>query len=87
MWCAVNRITSAGRVLGESECIDAESALRAATLDAAFLLKIDDRVGSIESGKYADFAVLDDDPLSVDPSGLKDIGVAASVVAGVAHAN
>lgn len=82
MWCAVNRITSAGRVLGESERIDAESALRAVTLDAAYLLKLDDRIGSIESGKYADFTVLDDDPLAIDPIGLKEIGVAATVLAG-----
>lgn len=87
MWCAVNRITSADRVLGESERIDAESALRAATLDAAYLLKMDDKIGSIESGKYADFAALDEDPLTVDPVGLKDIGVAASVLAGVVFEN
>lgn len=87
MWCAVNRITSSGRVLGESERIDSESALRAATIDAAYLLKMDDRIGSIESGKYADFAVLDDDPLSVSPTEMKDIGVAATVVGGVTHEN
>lgn len=86
MWCAANRITSAGRVLGPSERISAESALRAVTLDAAYLLKMDDRVGSIEPGKFADFAVLDDDPLSVDPMGLKDIGVAGTVFAGEVHA-
>ena len=87
MWCATTRITSAGRVLGESERIDSESALRAVTLDAAYLLKMDDRIGSIESGKYADFAVLDDDPLTVAPENIKDIGVAASVLGGVVHEN
>lgn len=87
MWCATTRVTSAGRVLGESERIDSESALRATTLDAAYLLKMDDRIGSIESGKYADFAVLDDDPLTVAPEDIKDIGVAASVLGGVVHEN
>lgn len=85
MWCAVNRITSAGRVLGPSERINAESALRAVTLDSAYLLKMDDRVGSIEPGKFADFAILDDDPLGVDPIAIKDIGVAGTVFAGVVH--
>lgn len=87
MWCAVNRITSAGRTLGDSEKISAEAALRAVTLNAAYLLKMDDRIGSIEPGKYADFAVLDDDPLAVTPTDIKDIGVAATVLAGTVHAN
>lgn len=87
MWCAVNRITSAGRRLGDNERIGAEAALRAVTLDAAFLLKMDDRIGSIEAGKWADFAVLDADPLAVDPESLKDIDVAATVLAGVVHPN
>ena len=87
MWCAVNRITSAGRVLGETEKLDVESALRAATIDAAFLLKMDDRIGSIEPGKYADFAVLDEDPFEVAPEALKDIAVTATVLGGVVHSN
>jgi imidazolonepropionase-like amidohydrolase len=40
-----------------------ERALRAVTLDAAKLLEIDDRVGSIEAGKLADLALFDGDPL------------------------
>ena len=87
MWCAVNRLTSAGRVLGETERIDPLAALRAVTIDAAYLLKMDDRIGSIEPGKYADFAVLDADPLAVDPGGIKDIGVVGTVLGGVVHAN
>ena len=86
MWCAVNRITSAGRLLGATERISAGQALRAATIDAAHLLKMDDRIGSLEPGKHADFAVLDADPLEIDPAGIKDIGVAATVLAGVVHA-
>ncbi len=37
-------------------------ALRAVTLDAARLLKIDDRYGSLEPGKVADIVVYDGDP-------------------------
>lgn len=87
MWCAVNRITSASRTLGESERLSAEAALRAVTIDAAYLLKMDENVGSIEPGKYADFAVLDDDPLTVGTEGIRDIGVSATVLAGVVHEN
>jgi imidazolonepropionase-like amidohydrolase len=42
-----------------------EAALRAVTLEAARQLDLDDRIGSLEVGKDADFCVLDGDPLSV----------------------
>ena len=83
MWCAVNRETATGQVLGPEERISAASALHAATLGAAYQLKLDHLVGSIEVGKYADFAVLGDDPLSVDPSTLRDIEVWGTVLGGV----
>src|SRR5699024_8321497 len=40
-WCAVNRLTASGQVLGPDECISIESALRAITLGAAYTLKMD----------------------------------------------
>jgi imidazolonepropionase-like amidohydrolase len=42
--------------------LDPEGALRSVTLDAARLLGVDHRVGSIEEGKDADLVVLDGDP-------------------------
>jgi len=87
MWCAVNRITSSGHLLGETECITAEQALRAMTIDAAHLLKMDHQVGSLAVGKQADMAVLDDDPCLVEPMAIKDIAVHATVIAGHVHAN
>lgn len=74
-WCAVNRVTSSGRTQGAHERIGVEDALRAITLGAAYTLKLDGEIGSIETGKRADFAVLDEDPLSVAPDALKDIGI------------
>ena len=84
-WCAVNRRTATGEVLGPDEAISVESALHAATLGGAHQLKMDHLVGSIEAGKFADFAVLEDDPLDVDPMKLKDIGVWGTVVGGDLH--
>lgn len=82
MWCAVNRVTPSGRVLGERERISAESALRAVTLGSAHQLHLDAEMGTIECGKAADFTVLEDNPLTVDPLSIKDIGVWGTVVAG-----
>ena len=81
-WCAVNRVTPKGRVLGESERLTVAQALHAITLGPAWTLKLDHEVGSIECGKRADFCVLDDDPLAVDPMQLKDIRVRGTVLSG-----
>ena len=87
MWCAVNRLSSTGVVLGEAERITPAQALHAVTLGVAYTLKMDHLIGSIEVGKYADFAVLDDDPLTVDPGAIKDIPVVATVMGGQVFAN
>lgn len=81
-WCAVNRLSSTGRVLGESECISVAQALHAITLGAAWSLGLDGEIGSIECGKRADFCVLDADPLEVAPQALKDIGIWGTVLGG-----
>ncbi|HNF05929.1 MAG TPA: amidohydrolase family protein, partial [Mycobacterium sp.] len=82
MWCAVNRVTPSGRVLGEYERITPYEALHAATVGGAFQLHMDHEIGSIEAGKFADFAVLDASPLDVDPMAIRDIGVWGTVVGG-----
>ncbi|MDA9420692.1 MULTISPECIES: amidohydrolase [Bradyrhizobium] len=85
-WCAVNRVSSAGRVLGrETEALTVEQALAAVTIGAAYTLKLDHLVGSIETGKYADFVVLEDDPLAIDPQRLKDIAIWGTVLGGLAR--
>ncbi len=81
-WCAVNRLTSSGRVQGEYEKISVEDALYAITLGAAYTLKLDGEVGSIEAGKHADFAVLEDDPTEIGGDKLRDVRVWGTVQAG-----
>jgi predicted amidohydrolase YtcJ len=82
MWCAVNRQTSTGKTLGPDECISVETAMKGATIEAARQLKLDHEIGSIQSGKYADFAILEEDPYKVDPMKLKNIGVWGTVLGG-----
>ena len=82
MWCAVNRVTASGDVLGPDERIGVDRALRAVTIDAAHQLRMDHEIGSIEAGKRADFVALGDDPCEVDPMALKDIEVVSTVLGG-----
>ncbi len=56
-------------------------ALRAATIYGAFSFKVEDRLGSLEVGKHADFVILDQDPFTVDPTAIADIRVATTIVA------
>lgn len=81
-WCAVNRKTASGRVLGESERIGVADALRTITLGAAYTLGLDGEIGSIECGKRADFAVLEDDPTEIGGERLKDVRVWGTVLGG-----
>lgn len=83
-WCAVNRVTEQGRVLGNSQQISVAQALHCITLGAAYVLKMDDQVGSIQCGKRADFCILNRDPTEVDPMELKDVKPLATVLGGEA---
>jgi hypothetical protein len=78
----VNRLTASGRVLGATQRISVMDALRAVTLGAAWTLKLDGEIGSIECGKRADFCVLEDDPTEVGPERLKDVRVWGTVQGG-----
>ena len=42
-------------------------AIRAMTIDAAWQLRMEDKIGSLEVGKYADLVVLEKNPFDVDP--------------------
>lgn len=85
MWCAVNRLTASGQVLGADERIDVARAMRATTVDAAHQLRMDHEIGSLEPGKRADVTALAEDPHDVDPGHLRDIVVHGTVVDGVVH--
>jgi hypothetical protein len=84
-WCAVNRLTESGKQLGEYEKISVADALQTITLGAAQTLQMDHEVGSIETGKWADFAILEDDPETIGAENLKDVGIWGTVLAGEKH--
>ena len=59
-----------------------ERAIELVTLDAAYALSQDDMTGSIEAGKYADFVMVDQDLLVVDPHKIGKTKVLLTVVGG-----
>jgi predicted amidohydrolase YtcJ len=64
------------------ESLTIEQALKGYTLDAAWAEFAEDRKGSIEPGKYADFAVLAEDPVQMDPAALLELTVLETIVEG-----
>ena len=79
---AVTRLTSSGHILGPQYKIDLKSAIRAVTIDAAWQLHMDEKIGSLRSGKKADFVILDRDPFKVNEEDIHRIQILATFVNG-----
>lgn len=79
VWCAVNRLTKKGVLLGPDERITPLEALRAVTVNAAYQYFEEREKGSIRPGKRADLVILDADPTKVDPMAIRDIKVLATI--------
>lgn len=72
---AVTRVMrDGGEVLNPSECVPVEAALAMVTAEAAWQCHRD-FTGTLQPGMAADLVVLDQDPLTVDPTSLRDIAV------------
>ena len=82
LWCAVNRVTRSGQVLGAEERVPAEEALKAITINAAYQYFEESEKGSLEPGKLADLVILSHDPTKVDPMFIKDIQVLETIKEG-----
>ena len=81
-WIAANRITIDGRVKAPEERLSLDKALRAITIEAAEVIGMDAKIGSIAPGKRADFAVLDRDPYQAGAAALRDLRVAGVIFEG-----
>ncbi|MTE19857.1 amidohydrolase family protein [Streptomyces sp. TRM43335] len=82
MQSMVERLSRDGAVLGPDERVTAEVALRAYTLDAAWVSLDEDRRGSLTPGKLADLVLLSDDPVETDGGRIGAIDVLATFVSG-----
>jgi len=82
----VNQRTESGEPFNPHEALSVEEALTAYTLGSAHAAFDERRKGSLSVGKLADLVVLDEDPQSVDQTGLAEVGVSATMVGGaMAH--
>ena len=85
LYAAVTRKTLSGQPEGgwfPQEKITIEEAIKAYTLNTAYAGFEEDIKGSLEVGKLADFVILSDNLLTMDPDGIKDVTVLMTVVGG-----
>jgi len=59
----------------ENERLSVDQAIRAHTIDAAWQIRLEDEIGSLEAGKKADLVVLESDPYTADPYSIHAIEV------------
>ncbi|MHA1950423.1 MAG: amidohydrolase [Candidatus Thorarchaeota archaeon] len=78
----VNRRSKTGNPIGQSQRISVIEALRLYTTNAAYHQFDEDKLGSLEPGKLADFVVLSEDILSVPKENIIDIDVDMTVIDG-----
>ena len=69
-------------LLGAEQRVTIEQMLQASTINAAFQLKCEDVLGSIEVGKQADLVALDKDITACDPETIADAAVLGTMVNG-----
>ena len=83
IWQAVaRRSLYTGETIAPAQRLSREEALRCATAEGAWLSFEEEEKGTIEVGKFADFAVLSDDPLTCPEDTLREIEARMTVVGG-----
>jgi hypothetical protein len=79
---SVNRMTESGHLINGKERVSIYQALKSITIDVAWQLHMENKLGSIEKGKYADLVILDKNPLKNAPEMMSSIKVLETIVAG-----
>ena len=82
IWHAVTRCDGNGTPWYPQNAMTVEEALRAYTVEGAYAAGMQDCLGSVTEGKYADFTVLDKDLFDTEPQKIKETGVLMTVVGG-----
>lgn len=72
----------AGEVFNSEQCMTVEEAIRGFTIWAAYAAFQEDILGSIETGKYADFTIIDRDITVIDPEEIPGTRVIYTILGG-----
>lgn len=81
-WAAINRVTSQNRAVSQDQRISVFDGLKGITTYAARTLSLENQIGTIENGKKANFTILKENPLKVEPIKIKDIPIYGIVFKG-----
>jgi hypothetical protein len=82
MHAAVNRDNFAGKIAGPNQRISSIEALKAVTINAAYVMRLEKMYGSIEVGKFANFTILDRNPLTIKSNEIKNIKILGTILKG-----
>ncbi|MBJ9985029.1 amidohydrolase [Acinetobacter sp. S40] len=82
VFTAVNRTSRSGDIIGPEERISPYNALRSITTWAAYQYFEENQKGTLEQGKLADLVILDQNPLKIKPTEIKDIQVLETIKEG-----
>ena len=69
-------------LLEPNERADVLTMIKAYTVNAAYALHMEDEIGSIEPGKFADLMIVDNDVFKADPLAIQDIKVISKIFDG-----
>ena len=78
----VTRRSRSGDIIGPAQRVDVMTGIKAMTIWPAWQHFEEDKKGSIEVGKLADFVILSDDPTAVDPETLAQLRVVTTIKEG-----
>ena len=79
---ALERRTRDGAAIGTDQALTLEEALYAYTIDAAFALQLEDRLGSLEPEKRADITVIDGDLETTPPNEISSLRISRTFLDG-----
>jgi len=79
VWCAVNRLTGSGTVIGKEQAITPYEALIACTNGSAYSYFEENEKGILKPGAIADMIILDQDPTEIDAMEIRNISVLETI--------
>ena len=81
-WAITRKAQEDGKVYAQHQRISRELALKTATIWGAYYVLKEDRLGSLQPGKFADFLVLDRDYLTIPEEQIEEIRILMTAVGG-----